>query len=64
MQMREKNEIMENFILRLGEHHTVFAFFKVIGKYILGSYIGHMLIEAWVHGPKTIGQMFDGKQMK
>ena len=56
MRMREKNEIKENFNFRPGELHIVFAFLKVIGKYILGSGIDEMLNEAEVYGPITIGQ--------
>ena len=37
MQMRENEDIKKNFIFRLGELHIVFAFLKVIGKYIQGS---------------------------
>ena len=63
MQMRDKNEIKENFIFRLGEFHIFSAFLKVIGKYFLGSDIDQMLNEAGVYDPTTIGQIFEGKQI-
>ena len=47
--MWEKNEIKENFTFWLGELHMVFAFLKIIGKYILGSDIDQMLNEAGVY---------------
>ena len=34
MQLREKNDINEEFIFRLGELHIVIAMLKCIGKYI------------------------------
>ena len=34
MQLRETNDIKEEFIFRLGELHTVFAMLKCLGKYI------------------------------
>ena len=34
VQMREKNDINEEFIFRLGELHIVFAMLKCIGKFI------------------------------
>ena len=64
MQMRERSDIKENYIFRLGELHIVFAFLKVIGKYILGSGLDQMLIEAGVYGPTTLGQILEGKHMK
>lgn len=32
MQMRERNDIKDNFIFRLGELHVVFAMLKVVRK--------------------------------
>ena len=34
IQLRERNEIKNNFIFRLGELHTSFAMLKVVGKFI------------------------------
>ena len=64
MQMRENEEIKKNFILRLGELHIVFAFLKVIGKYIQGSGMNQVLIEAGIYGTTTLGQILEGKHMK
>ena len=44
MQVRENEDIKKNFIFRLGELHIVFAFLKVIGKYIQGSGIDQVQI--------------------
>ena len=64
MQMRENEEIKKNFIFRHGELHIVFAFLKVIGKYIQGSGIDQVLIEAGIYGTTTLGQILQGKHMK
>ena len=64
MQMRENEEIKKNFIFRLGEIHIVFAFLKVIGKYIQGSSIDQVLIEAGIYGMTTLGQILEGEHMK
>ena len=64
VQMRENEEIKKNFIFRLGELHIVFVFLKVIGKYIQGSGIDHVLIEAGIYGTTTLGQILEGKHMK
>ena len=34
VQLREKNDLNEEFIFRLGELHIVFAMLKCIGKFI------------------------------
>ena len=60
MQMLEKNEIKENFIFWLGEVHIVFAFLKIIRKYILVISNDQIFKE----GPTTTGQIFEGKHMK
>ena len=64
MQLREKQNINENFIFRLGELHVVFAMLKVIGKYIEGSGLDRLFIEAGIYGPTTLGQIINGKHMK
>ena len=46
MQLREKNDINEEFIFRLGELHIVFAMLKCIGKYIEESGLDRLLVEA------------------
>lgn len=64
MQMRENKDIKKNFIVRLGELHTVFAFLKVIGKYIQGSGVDQVLVKAGIYGITTLGQILEGKHMK
>lgn len=64
MQMRENSDVLKNYIFRLGELHVVFAFLKVMGKYITGSGLDRALLEANIYGPATLGQIIDGKHMK
>ena len=64
MQLREKNEIRESFIFRLGELHIVFAMLKCLGKYIEDSGLDRLFIEAGVFGDCTLGQILAGKHMK
>ena len=64
MQLREKKEIKDNFIFRLGELHTVFAMLKVLGKYIAQSGLDRLFIEARIYGPTTLGKVLEGKDMK
>ena len=64
MQLRERGDIADNFIFRLGELHIVFAMLKVTGKYIMCSGIDSLFVEAGIYGPSTLGQIIDGKHMK
>ena len=64
MQMRENEEITKNFIFRLGKLHITFAFLKVIGKYVQGSCIAQVLIEAGIYGMTTLGHILEGKHLK
>ena len=64
MQLRERSDIAENFIFRLGELHIVFVMLKVMGKYITCSGIDCLFIETGIYGPTTLGQIIDGKHMK
>ena len=64
VQLREKQEIKDNFIFRLGELHIVFAALKVIGKYIENSGLDRVFLEAGVYGPTTLAQIMCGKHMK
>ena len=61
MQLRERNEIREKFVFRLGELHIVFAMLKVIGKYVDQSGIDRLFIEAGIYGETTLKQLIDGK---
>ena len=64
MELRIRDEIKEHFVFRLGELHIVFAFLKVLGKYISCSGLDQILVEAGVYGPTTLSQILDGKHMK
>ena len=64
MELRSKNEIKDNFIFRLGELHIVFAFLKVLGKYINCSGLDQILVDTEIYGPTTLSQILNGKHMK
>ena len=64
MQLREKNEIAEKIVFRLGELHIVFVMLKVIRKYVDCSSIDRLYIEGGIYGQTTLGQIIDGKHMK
>ena len=53
MQLKRKEDINSNFIFRLGELRVVFAFLKVIGKYIENSGLDQVFIESCIYGPTT-----------
>ena len=57
------NDINRNFIFRFGELHVVFAFLKVIGKYIENSGLDEIFIESNIYGPNTLNQILQGKHM-
>ena len=61
-QLREKNEIAENF--HLGELHIAFAMIKVVGKYVVCSGIDRLYMEGGIYRFTTLGQIVDGKYMK
>ena len=50
MQLREKDEIKQNFVFGLGELHIVFAMLKCIGKYIEGSGLDSLFLETGICG--------------
>ena len=64
MGLRSKNEIKDNFIYRLGELHIVFAFLKVLGKYINCRVLDQILVDTEMYGPNTLSQILNGKHMK
>ena len=64
MQLREKAEIREDFIFRLGELHVVFAMLKCIGKYIEDSGLDRLFTEAGIYGENTLSQILSGKHYK
>ena len=59
-----RNEINENYIFPLGELHVIFAYLKVIGKYIENSGLDQLFVEANIYGPTTLHQILKGKHMK
>ena len=64
VKLRERKDVYEGFIFRMGELHVVFAMLKVIGKLITDSGIESLFVEAGVYGPTTLGQIIDGKHYK
>ena len=57
-------ENRNNFIFRLGELHVVFAYLKVLGKYIMGSGLDQLLLEVNAYGPTKLGYILTRKYMK
>ena len=64
MELRSKNEIKGNFIFRLEELHIVFAFTKVLGKYINCSGLDQILVDTETYGATTLSQIMNGKHIK
>ena len=64
LQLQAKDDINRNFIFRPWELHIVFAFLHAIGKYIEGSGLDQILIEAVIYGPASLAQILRGKHMK
>ena len=64
MQFREKNDLSEEFIFRLGELHIVFAMLKCIRKYIEESGLHRLFVEAGLYAESTLSQILNGKHMK
>ena len=64
MQLREKNDINEEFIFRLGKLHMGFVMLKCIWKYIEESRIDCLFVEAGIYGESTLSQILNGKHMK
>ena len=53
-----------NWILRVGELHACFASLHAIAKYLEGSGLESISIEAALYSPSTIRQIFTGKWFK
>ena len=64
VQMRERNDIKDNFIFRLGELHISFAMLKVVGKYIDESGLDNVFQQAGVFSKATLNQIMDGGNYK
>ena len=50
-----------NWILRVGELHACFASLHAIAKYLEGSGLESISVEAGIYSPATIRQIFTGK---
>ena len=53
-----------NWVLRVGELHACFASLHAIAKYLEGSGLESISIEAGLYSPSTIRQIFTGKWFK
>ena len=51
------------YVLRIGELHTVFGSLKALGKYIAGSVIDQVWVEAGMYSPTTVRQILEGKHL-
>ena len=59
-----RNEIKDNLIFELEELHLVFAFLKVLGKYINCSGLDEILVDTETYGSTTLSKILNGKHMK
>ena len=64
MELRSGNEIKYNFIFKLEELHIVFAFLKVLSKYINCCGLDQILVDTETYGSTTLSQILNGKHMK
>ena len=64
MELHSRNEIKDNLIFELGELHLVFAFLKVLGKYINCSGLDEILVDTETYGSTTLSKILNGKHMK
>ena len=53
-----------NWVLSVGELHACFASLHAIAKYLEGSGLESISIEASLYSPSTIRQIFTGKRFK
>ena len=49
-----KEDMTGNFVLRIGELHTVFSALKAIGRYIECSGIDQLWVETGMYSPTTV----------
>ena len=64
IQLQSKKKVSNNFFLRLGELHIVFAMLKALGKCINNSGLDQAFVEPEIYGLATIEQMKNDKDMK
>ena len=63
MELCSRNEIKDNLIFRLGILHIVFAFLKVLGKYMNCSGLDQILVDTETYGSTTLSQILNEKHM-
>ena len=56
-------EMKDQFILRIGELHVLFAMCRSIGKYIEESGLDSLLTHCGIFGPVAVGKILEGKHM-
>ena len=61
--LMSKEDMTGKFVLRIGELHTVFSALKAIGRYIEGSGIDQLWVEAGMYTPTTVRQILEGKHL-
>ena len=59
MELCCRNEIKDNLIFRLGILHIVFAFLKVLGKYMNCSGLDQILVDTETYSSTTLSQIFE-----
>ena len=64
IQLKSKDNVNRNFIYRIGERPTVFAFLNAMGFYIDGSGLDQSIVEAEASGLVTFGRIKEGKEMQ
>ena len=61
--LMSREDMKGRYVLRIGELHTVFASLKALGKYIEGSGIDQVWVEAGMYSPTTVRQILEGKHL-
>ena len=64
MELRSRNKIKYKLIFKLEELNIVFAFLKVLGKYINCCGLDQILVDTDTYGSTTLSQILNGKHMK
>ena len=59
-----KDQIGDDFFLRVGELHVVFAMCHAIGKYIDSSGLDKLLTHRGIYGHLAVNKILEGKNMK
>ena len=61
--LMSKEDMTGKFVLRIGELHTVFSALKAIGRYIEGSGIDQLWVEAGMYTSTTVRQILEGTHL-